>query len=294
VITVERIVTSNSPNSIICRGEEKSGVQMQYSRAVFTNLSDLLNSLFSKMPKMLPKSKHIIMNTVMELNDHHVKLLDVLPDSFEQGNQVNFRHVRSQIGQDLFALYESKSKRKGFFVEFGATNGIDLSNTYLLEKSFGWEGILAEPAKVWHEALRRNRSAEIETKCVWKDSDSSLVFNETDEPELSTIDAFTSEDMHKETRVNGKTYYVNTISLNDLLEKFNAPRVIDYLSLDTEGSELEILKSFDFTRHEVLVITVEHNYTKFRDEIFSLLTSHGYIRKFEEYSYFDDWYVLAR
>ena len=55
---------------------------------------------------------------------------------------------RSQIGQDLFVLNELKFKKNGYFVEFGATNGIDWSNSCILEKEFGWNGIVAEPARV--------------------------------------------------------------------------------------------------------------------------------------------------
>ena len=50
---------------------------------------------------------------------------------------------RSQLRQDLFVIFELKGKKRGYFVEFGATNGIDLSNTYLLETEFSWTGILA-------------------------------------------------------------------------------------------------------------------------------------------------------
>ena len=54
---------------------------------------------------------------------------------------------RSQLRQDLFVLSQLDFKRNGYFVEFGATNGFNLSNTHLMEKEFGWTGILAEPAK---------------------------------------------------------------------------------------------------------------------------------------------------
>ncbi len=91
-------------------------------------------------------------------------------------------------------------KRDGFFVEFGATNGVDLSNTYLLEKEYEWEGILAEPAKLWQAELMANRKAKIETKCVWKSTGSSLVFNEAKFPELSTIQDFSSSDIHAKAR----------------------------------------------------------------------------------------------
>ena len=69
---------------------------------------------------------------------------------------------QAQLWQDLFVLHELGMKRDGYFVEFGATNGVSLSNTYLLEKQFGWKGILAEPARCWHAAREKNRSAAIE------------------------------------------------------------------------------------------------------------------------------------
>jgi FkbM family methyltransferase len=183
-------------------------------------------------------------------------------------------------------------KRDGFFVEFGATNGVDVSNSYLLEKKFGWAGILAEPARMWHAQLAKNRSASIETRCVWRYSGESLSFNETKNGDLSTLEAFSAGDMHSQRRASGKRYDVDTISLTDLLDKYDAPKLIDYLSIDTEGSEYEILKNFDFSRYKFRVITCEHNFTPMREQIFNLLTENGYTRKFSEISQFDDWFVL--
>lgn len=199
---------------------------------------------------------------------------------------------KAQLRQDLFVLSETNYKREGYFVEFGATNGIGLSNTYLLEKEFSWSGILAEPAKVWRNSLLKNRpNASIETLCLWKDSESRLTFNETDVPELSTLDIFSHGDLHTQNREVGHKYSVQTISLNDLLKKHRAPKQIDYLSIDTEGSEYEILSAFDFTQYNIQIITVEHNYTLQREKIFKLLSSQGYERKFEDISHFDDWYI---
>ena len=199
---------------------------------------------------------------------------------------------RSQLRQDIFALSEIGFKKSGFFVEFGAADGVYLSNSYLMEKEFSWNGILAEPALRWHDALRRNRSCNIESDCVWSSSGSTLTFNEVDEGEFSTISEFTDTDVNRHHRTHGSTYEVKTISLNDLLDKYNAPQRIDYLSIDTEGSEFDILSNFDFGKRQFTVITVEHNYGNTRSQIHSLLTSKGYIRKLEALSQFDDWYVL--
>jgi len=201
------------------------------------------------------------------------------------------RHSRSQLGQDLFALSYLGFRPGGYFVEFGATNGIDLSNSYLLETQFGWNGIVAEPARRWHTDLRKNRICHIETNCVWRESDSVLTFNEADSGEYSTIDSYSSSDENSQKRRNGQTYSVETISLKDLLDKYKAPGTIDFLSIDTEGSEYEILRNFEFNKYQFRVITCEHNYGPEREEIFALLTGHGYVRKFEELSTFDDWYV---
>jgi FkbM family methyltransferase len=198
---------------------------------------------------------------------------------------------KSQFKQDLFVLHQLNFKKSGFFVEFGATNGVDLSNTYLLEKEFGWTGILAEPAKCWHDELKVNRKCKIETNCVWVDSKSVLSFTESVYKELSTISSFSESDAHKTGRMNGKNYNVNSISLIDLLKKYDSPKVIDYLSIDTEGSEYDILLNFDFSKYSFNVISCEHNYTGQRNKIFNLLKKNGYERKFCGFSGCDDWYV---
>ena len=100
-------------------------------------------------------------------------------------------------------------------------------------------------------------------------------------------------DSHKEARKSGSVYEVETISLNDLLSNFDAPSKIDYLSIDTEGSEFEILKDFHFHKYQFSVITCEHNFTPMREKIYSLLTQNGYVRKYPHLSQFDDWYIKA-
>lgn len=198
---------------------------------------------------------------------------------------------KSQIFQDLFVLYYLKDKKNGFFIEFGATDGVSLSNTFLLEKEYNWKGILAEPGKIWEASLKRNRNCIIDNRCLWSVSGETLIFNETDIAELSTLNIYAEADFFSEQRKHCKSYTVETVSLNELLSLYNAPAVIDYLSIDTEGSEYEILNSFNFSKYIILVITVEHNFSPRREDIFNLLVLNGYKRVFESISMFDDWYI---
>lgn len=211
---------------------------------------------------------------------HRSRCIDLLERS-----QAEFR-------QDLFVLSQLNFRESGYFVEFGATNGVDFSNTHLLEKEFGWTGILAEPARSWSTALEQNRTAKIDTRCVWKESGAKLAFREALVGELSTMEHLADKDRHSHARrFGGTTYDVETVSLNDLLKDHNAPREIDYLSLDTEGSELDILNAFDFSKYDIRLITCEHNFTENRERIHNLLVSKGYRRVFETLEIVDDWYI---
>jgi FkbM family methyltransferase len=194
---------------------------------------------------------------------------------------------QSQLGQDYLATVLFGSS--GFFVEFGATNGVELSNTYALEK-MGWQGILAEPSKKWHDQLRVNRpNTSISFECVWTHSNEKLEFSEASSGVLSTLSQFVKSDHHN--RQIAEEYSVNTISLQDLLDERKAPRFVEFLSIDTEGSELEILSAFNWEERSFGFIAVEHNYTEKREEIFKFLSSKGYTRVLEEHSKWDDWYI---
>lgn len=156
-----------------------------------------------------------------------------------------------------------------------------------------WTGILAEPAKTQKSKLKQNRpNAIVCDLCVWIDSTSALSFIEFNKTEFSTINSFVQENKHyNEQATNCIKYEVQSISLIDLLRKYKAPRNIYYLSIDTEGSEYEILKAFNFEEYSFNAITVEHNFTPQREKIFALLTNNGYTRKYEKISRHDDWYV---
>lgn len=214
--------------------------------------------------------------------------------------------ARAQLGQDLFVasqwvLHDLPS----YFVEVGAADGVELSNSHLLETKLGWRGLVVEPAKVWHDALRANRHCAIDVRCVTASTGQEVEFLETQSASetfqhssaaLSSMAEFASSgDWASEIRAhNSLRYSVGTVSLDDLLAQHSAPQEIGYLSLDTEGSERLILEGHDFQRYRFHLVTVEHNFHEAnRQAIYALMTRNGYRRLLPEISRWDDWYGLA-
>jgi FkbM family methyltransferase len=202
----------------------------------------------------------------------------------------SMRHLaHGQILQDLWALWELDLKPDGYFVEFGAYDGTSHSNTKLLEERFGWTGLLAEPNPDMAEVLRRTRSAAVDSRCVWDVTGETVELMLTGDAELSTVADHAERDLHSDARqaTAVRTEAITTVSLNDLLDEHSAPEIIDFMSVDTEGTELRILKSFDFSKHRPRLVAVEHNG---RDDMDALMFANGYERRFRGLSDWDAWY----
>ena len=90
---------------------------------------------------------------------------------------------------------------------------------------------------------------------------------------------------------NGKIVSIKSISLNDVIEKSFSSKSPSYISIDTEGSEYQILKSFDFKKYRPIVFTIEHNFTEYQTKINELMISNGYVRVLASLTAFDGWYV---
>jgi FkbM family methyltransferase len=188
---------------------------------------------------------------------------------------------QSQLGQDLEVIKFYDNKTEGFFIEVGASDGIQLSNTYLLETQYKWKGICCEPIPDKFEKLVQNRpNATCYNEAVYHTSGLTLSFDIAKNGDLmSGISQHI--DRHKNfVNSNKETIEVKTISLLDALNNANAPSFIEYMSLDTEGSELEILKTFDFDKYTFGLIDIEHNYVEpRRTDMKNLLLSKGYVYK---------------
>ena len=187
----------------------------------------------------------------------------------------------SQRGQDDWVLNIAKHK---YYVDIGAADGVSYSNTCALE-NLGWEGICVEAEPIGYQILSQNRKCIKINKAVWKENGTiDFLINEGGEM-LSGIPLCFS-DMHSR---HGPYCFVSAITLNDLLKENNTPKEMGYLSLDTEGSEFEILNAFDFS-YKFDCITLEHNWVEpKRTDIRNLLISKGY--KFLKEDEEDDYYV---
>ncbi len=205
-------------------------------------------------------------------------------------------HSRSQFMQDIYALLANQGKRKGFFVEFGACDGLEMSNTKMLEERFEWTGILAEPSKYWQPALKKNRpTAKIDKRCVSAKTGEQVEFTEAAADHTQSTTAEHATDANKAS--HGSTYKVATISLLDLLKEHKAPKAIDFMSVDVEGPEFSILKSFHagggFKKYRFNFMCVEHHSDSVEAAIKSLLASAGYKQVHRVASGHDGYYVPA-
>jgi|AntRauTorcE11897_2_1112592.scaffolds.fasta_scaffold27820_2 FkbM family methyltransferase len=190
----------------------------------------------------------------------------------------------SQLGQDDWVL---KSIKKGFFVEVGAHDGLTFSNTVRLEEN-GWKGLCVEPQPELFDKLSKCRQCDVSNLAVHGKSGEKVQFQCSDlyggmVEHLSHADA---------TNFPGPIIEVETITLDDLLTKHNCPQKIDYISVDTEGNEMEILNVFPFHKWDVERWTIEHNdhtrgNTKRSDELTELFTKNGYKSYIKQ---FDIWF----
>lgn len=188
--------------------------------------------------------------------------------------------MHSQLGQDDFVL--EKVGKQGFFVEVGASHAENYSNSLGLEGE-GWTGICVDPLiddeqyDKWERTCIRDKRAVYTYNGVVKFTEVDM-----DGGVLSAIsDYIDIPDEFHAVRQGGTETEVPCATLHDLLEGHNAPPYIDYLSIDTEGSELDILQAYDWGRL-FGIITIEHNChrpgtsRKYLDDITTFLRGCGY------------------
>jgi FkbM family methyltransferase len=197
----------------------------------------------------------------------------------------------SQFGQDLHIINDIYNRKKnGYFIEIGAYDGISMSNTYLLEKNYQWNGICIEPNPRYFNKLNNVRKSININNAVYINDNEELSFIDDMNGGCS---GFVNTNSHNFLG-NSPVIKVKTKNLTTILDENNAPHFIDYLSIDTEGSEFDILNSHNFDKYKFGYITVEHNFIHTnRMKIRNLLISKGY-RLYRENSVDDDYILNLR
>lgn len=195
--------------------------------------------------------------------------------------------TESQLGADKWVLSKFPKDYQGYFLDVGAADGFTISNTLLLERN-GWKGIAVD-------AFPRNfdkRTNTIVESAVVAGKKGEMVdfLIPTHYRDFSGITKNLGKHRDILSKVESQTVCRETSLLSDILEKHNSPSTIDYMNLDVEGSEYEILSTFPFEKYTITYITVEHNFEEpKRTLIYNLLKSKGYEREREVE--WDDWYV---
>lgn len=198
----------------------------------------------------------------------------------------------SQCDQDKFVNETFfKNKKGGVFVEIGAYNGIHLSNSYFFEKELEWQGLCVEPIPEAFEELIKNRSCICVQGCVAAESGivdflrltgvSTLLSGVVDKYDPKHLERIDREQSLFPEEVFKNIIQVNCYTLNDLLEK-NKFYNVDYLSIDTEGGELSILKSIDFQKFHIEIIDVENNYDDPATRLFLESVGYEFVTKLKQ------------
>lgn len=189
----------------------------------------------------------------------------------------------SQCGQDKY-LNEKIffNKKNGVLVDIGAHDGISFSNTYYFEKFLGWTGICIEPHPDRFLELKHNRKSICFQGCISNFNGKAEFMKVVGPPEMLSglKDAYDQRHLDRINRElssrggSAEVIEVEVCTLQSILDQYGITK-IDFLSVDTEGSELLILKSIDWAVTDIDVIIVENNYND--DQIYNYLVQNGYV-----------------
>jgi FkbM family methyltransferase len=173
---------------------------------------------------------------------------------------------KSQYKQDYYLDIEIfHGKKNGVFVDVGAYDGYDISNTYHFEKDLGWTGLCIEPSPQTFELLKKNRNCILENCAIgnvegelefvnitgWGSSASG--FNDTTGKILQT-----AKDCVEQHGGLWEIIKIPTYRLDTILKKHNL-RMVDYMSIDVEGFEINVVKSIDWNKYYIKYLSIEKN-----------------------------------
>ena len=192
----------------------------------------------------------------------------------------------SQDGQDQFLETNIfKGYKNGVYMDIGAYDGVDINNTLYFEKTHNWTGVNVEPMKESFDQLVINRPHSINLNCAVCNSDGETeFFNNTGHTKLlsgikSTFDARHFQRLVIENFLymsNTEIITVPTKRMETICDEHNILH-INYLSIDVEGAEFEVISSINFDKVFIDVIGFENNYHDVSAHIVAYLNDKGYV-----------------
>lgn len=202
-------------------------------------------------------------------------------NSFEE-IKLDSRHITDQYGQTKALLQYCNNLMGGVFIDVGCNDGYELSNTYYLEKMLDWKGVLFEPNKDYFEQACHNRWNTVYNAAIWKEKCEENFLHIKGYSELISglINGYTIpyyERVQREIKAyeqEAQIYPIPCIGLNNIVE-ITGIKKADYLSLDTQSSEYQVLKSYDETVLPIKVIGLDTQGC-LEEEIFDILKGKGY------------------
>lgn len=166
----------------------------------------------------------------------------------------------AQEGEDrvLCRLFEQRLSRPGFYVDVGAHHPVRFSNTYLFYK-LGWRGLNLDAMPGSMAEFRRLRPRDINLETAIAEREGVLVYHQFVEPALNTFSAELAESYRKLPHVqySGKVEIACRPLASVLAEQLPAGTTIDFLTIDVEGLDLEVLRSNDWSRFRPGLVLVE-------------------------------------
>lgn len=287
------------PNSKFPTGigpNNQVGLNIKRNTILYIHLRSLLRKVFSLFNLGLVKNKdlanlqQVFIDYTCLLNKSNFYLLfDKKLDEIksESYSDINFLvESKSQNGQDLFAIIANDFKISGVFLEFGAYDGVIFSNTHLLEKQFGWTGILIDPIPSHYESMKQNRKCKLIHGAITAEHQDSVLIEELPASDLSRFVG--------KRKIFKKVHEVKAFTLQEVIDQNLTSNEIDFLSIDIEGEDIAILKSLDLNCYKIKAICVEHNYREGSSEIITYMDKSGYDLVYSEFSKNDYWFVLRR
>jgi FkbM family methyltransferase len=171
------------------------------------------------------------------------------------------KYSYSQTGEDLILDFFLKGKKTGFYLDVGAYHPVNLSNTYRFYKR-GWSGINIEPNHNKFDLFRKQRTRDINLNVGIGPSETSATFFIFDADTLSTFSKEAMENYKKIGHNVTETNEIELMPLKNIIEKYAQNKKIDFLSVDTEGYDLEVLKTNDWNLYRpsfIILETVEYS-----------------------------------